>query len=274
MSTVPPNKGTRSDTPRGGRGIPALSYLERLPWWLVTALLAGVILLWQIASREDYTRIFLMTLGGLGITLRVSLLSYLAAILLGLGVGLLRSSHRRILREIGTFWVEILRGVPMLVILYYITFVAAPWLAGVLGIPIRALGFELRAGMALTLGYSAFIAEIFRAGIESIPKGQVEAAMALGLSRWQAMRRIILPQAVRTVLPPLGNEFVAMIKDSSLVSVLGVADITLMGKLYAAGGFTFFETYNVVAYLYLVLTLGLSLLIRLAERHLNRHRKS
>lgn len=257
----------------GGHALPVLARLDQVPWWLLAAGLTGLILLWQITSRSDYRSIFLMALQGLGITLRVSLAAYVCATLLGLGIGLLRVSHRRVLREIGTFWVEIVRGVPMLVILYYITFVGAPSLAGALGLDIRLLGFEFRAALALTVGYSAFIAEIFRAGIESIHRGQLEAAMALGLSRGQAMRHVILPQAIRTVLPPLGNEFVAMIKDSALVSVLGVQDITQLGKVYAASSFTFFETYNVVAYLYLVLTVSLSLLVRALENRLNRHKR-
>jgi len=190
-------------------------------------------------------------------------------------------------REIATFWVEIVRGVPMLVILYYIAFIGAPGLveavnfvlsplvrSGVLApLSIRSIDFAWRAIIALTLGYGAFISEIFRAGIESIHVGQWEAAFALGLRRGQALRLIVLPQAVRNVLPPLGNEFVAMIKDSALVSALGVQDVTQMGKVYAASTFKFFETYNVVAFLYLFLTITLSMLVRLLERRLKAGRR-
>ncbi len=123
----------------------------------------------------------------------------------------------------------------------------------------RSISFSWRAIIALTLGYGAFLSEIFRAGIESIPVGQWEAAYGLGLRRSQAMTRIVLPQAIRNVLPALGNEFVAMIKDSALVSALGVQDVTQMGKVYAAGTFKFFETYNIVAFLYLFLTITLSM---------------
>jgi polar amino acid transport system permease protein len=121
--------------------------------------------------------------------------------------------------------------------------------------------------------YAAFIAEILRAGIEAVDRGQVEAAKALGLSRWPTFRHIVGPQAVRIVLPPLGNDFVSMIKDSALVSALGVQDITQLGKVYSSGTFKFFETYNVVAFLYLVMTIGLSLLVRLLERRLGRERR-
>jgi polar amino acid transport system permease protein len=125
-----------------------------------------------------------------------------------------------------------------------------------------------RAVLALTLGYAAFIAEIFRAGIESVDKGQVEAAYALGLTRGQTLRKVVLPQAVRNVLPALANEFVAIVKDSSLVSALGVQDVTQLGKVYAASTFKFFETYNAVAFFYLCVTVSLSIAVRGLEKRL------
>jgi len=118
------------------------------------------------------------------------------------------------------------------------------------------------------IGYSAFIAEVFRAGLLSVDEGQIEAAKALGLSGWHRFRFIVFPQAFRTIMPPLGNDFIAMIKDSSLVSVLGVSDIAQLGKVTAAGNFRYFETYNVVALLYLVMTVSLSLLLRRLERRM------
>jgi polar amino acid transport system permease protein len=127
--------------------------------------------------------------------------------------------------------------------------------------PIRTRDFPLlwRAILALAIGYSAFIAEVFRAGLQSVDRGQIEAANALGLSPWLRFRLVVFPQAFRTILPPLGNDFVAMVKDSSLVSVLGVLDVTQLGKVTAAGNFRYFETYNVVALIYLMMTIGLSL---------------
>jgi polar amino acid transport system permease protein len=106
-----------------------------------------------------------------------------------------------------------------------------------------------------------------------VDRGQVEAAEALGMSRLQVMRRIVLPQAIKNVLPALGNEFVAIVKDSSLVSALGVQDITQLGKVYAASTFKFFETYNAVAFFYLLLTLSLSFLVRSQEKRLKRGKK-
>ena len=119
------------------------------------------------------------------------------------------------------------------------------------------MDFTARAILALTIGYSAFISEVLRAGIESIEKDQREAAQTEGANYWQTMRFILLPQAVRNVLPALGNEFIAMLKDSALVSALGVQDITQLGKVYSASTFKFFETYSIVALLYLIMTLGI-----------------
>lgn len=135
---------------------------------------------------------------------------------------------------------------------------------------VRDVSLLWRAIIALTIGYSAFISEVFRAGILAVEAGQIEAAKALGLTPLQRFRFIVLPQAIRTILPPLGNDFIAMIKDSSLVSVLGVADLTQMGKVYASGSFRFFETYSIVAYVYLLLTVGLSLGLRALEKRLRR----
>lgn len=148
--------------------------------------------------------------------------------------------------------------------------VTTPLISAGLTDPMVVRDFSLmwRAIIALMIGYSAFIAEIFRAGIQSIDRGQIEAAKALGLSRSQRFRLVVFPQAIRVIFPPLSNDFVAMVKDSSLVSVLGVADITQMGKVYASGSFRFFETYSIVAYVYLVLTIGLSILLRGFEKRM------
>jgi len=273
---------------RGPRShlLPFTGRISRLPLWLLFAILLALLFLWMVANNGDYRVIFLATARGLDNTITVSLVAYTAAMLLGLAVGLLRISRNRLILEVSAFYVEIVRGVPMLVLLYYIAFVGAPavvsavnWLGGPLiraevmqPLNVRQLDFTVRAVLALTIGYSAFISEIFRAGIQSIPRGQMEAALAVGMTHAQAMRRIILPQAVRNVLPPLGNEFVAMLKDSALVSVLGVQDITQLGRVYSASTFKFFETYNTVAFLYLVMTVTLSLGVGALERRLSHHR--
>ncbi len=263
--------------------------LSRLPYWLLATVLFGVIFLWIMLTRADYRVILNALVKGVSTTVYVTIVAYALATLIGLFVGLMRVSQNRAAQEISQFYVEILRAVPMLVILYYIAFVGAPGLAeginavgrgiqgfgplagvgrGLAAFQVRDLNFTSRAIIALTIGYSAFIAEIFRAGIQSIGRGQMEAARSLGMTYSQAMRTVILPQAIRTVLPPLGNDFIAMLKDSSLVSVLGVQDITQLGKVYSASTFKFFETYNVVAFLYLVMTIGLALFVRWLEARL------
>lgn len=133
---------------------------------------------------------------------------------------------------------------------------------------IRSISPEGRAIVALGIGYGAFEAEVFRAGIQSISRGQMEAAKSLGMTYFQAMRFIILPQAIRRVLPPLGNDFIACLKNSSLVSVVAVNELTQMGRLRTASTFRALETYNVVAFLYLSLTLLLSTLVRWLENRM------
>jgi polar amino acid transport system permease protein len=251
------------------------------PWWLValaaiTLTLAGVII-----ANDLYAQVFTVVMQGLWVTIFVTFVAFLLATLLGLGIALMALSDSVALRQIARFYTEVIRGVPILVLLFYIAFVGAPALVAAINVllgPLVAAGavepMQVRdvslmwAIIALMIGYSAFIAEVFRAGIQSVDPGQVEAAKALGLSRFQRFRLVVFPQAVRVILPPLGNDFIAMVKDSSLVSVLGVADITQMGKIYASGSFRFFETYSIVAYVYLILTIGLSLGLRALERRL------
>jgi len=280
---LPPAKPPRGYLVPAGNGL-----VHRLPWWLLAAIVIAMMIGWSIVRNEDYRVIFRAVSKGLLVTGWVSIVAFIMATAVGLVVGLMRVSSYRIVREISTFYVEIIRGIPMLVILYYIAFVGAPvfvtiintvssplqWIGIVRPITVRELDFTWRAILALTIGYSAFISEIFRAGIESIHHGQLEAAYALGMSRWQAMRNVVLPQAIRNVLPPMGNEFVAMIKDSALVSALGVQDVTQLGKIYATSTFRFFETYNIVAFLYLILTVTLSLFVRRVEKRMSAYRRT
>ena len=248
------------------------------PWWLAAAGVLGLWLLAAILLDPVYSQILAVVSKGVGVTIYVTVVAFALASAFGLGLAVCVLSGSVLLRQAARFYIEIIRGIPILVLLFYIAFVAVPafvagWnaLAEPLGLdPLRTrdVSFLWRAIIALTIGYAAFIAEVFRAGIQSVDPGQIEAAKALGLSGWQRFRLIVLPQALRTILPPLGNDFIAMIKDSALVSVLGVADITQLGKVYAAGSFRFFETYNVVAFLYLVMTVGLSLALRGLERRL------
>ncbi len=254
------------------------------PWWLAAAAPIAAAAALSIAASDLYSQVFATVAKGIGITVFVTVVGFALAAALGLGIALMALSGSAWLRQIARFYVEIVRGVPILVLLFWIAFAGAPaFVAGwnFVTAPLQQAGWTepllvrdvsllWRAVIALTIGYSAFVAEVFRAGIQSVEIGQIEAAKALGLSRIQRFRLVVFPQAIRTILPPLGNDFVAMVKDSSLVSVLGVADITQMGKIYAAGSFRFFETYSIVAYIYLILTIGLSLALRALEKRLRR----
>lgn len=253
---------------------------REFPWWLLILGALGAVALLRVVS-DPVTAAILATLArGVGVTLFVTGVAFALASAAGLALALMLVSRRAVPRQAARLYVEVVRGVPILVLLLYVAFVLAPALVDLWNAAAVPLGWEpaltrdftllWRAILALAIGYSAFLAEVFRAGLLSVDRGQIEAAEALGLSPRQRLRHVILPQAIRTVLPPLGNDFVAMVKDSSLVSVLGVLDVTQLGKLAAAANFRYFETYNVVALIYLTLTVTLSLLLRRLEARLRR----
>lgn len=248
------------------------------PWWLVILGVTGIVLFYEVLASEIYAAALNTLLKGVGITIAVAIIAYLGACLLGLGLAVMGLSRFVALRQFARLYIEVMRGVPIIVLLLYVAFVLAPAIVVAVNWVLEPLGFSewrtrdfpliARAVIALMLAYSAFLAEIFRAGLQAVDKGQIEAAEALGLNGWQRFRHIVFPQAFRLILPPLGNDFVAMVKDSSLVSVLGVSDITQLAKVTAAGNFRYFETYNVAALLYLTMTIGLSLLLRRLETRL------
>ncbi|OUS07574.1 amino acid ABC transporter [Rhodobacterales bacterium 52_120_T64] len=253
---------------------------DEFPYWLMLVICIGLYFAYRVINDELYVQVFNIVSKGISITLFVTLVAFFAASLIGLLLALAVLSPYVVLRQMARFYIEVVRGIPMLVLLLYIAFVGAPQLVILINWIIEPLGFEpmrtrdlsllWRAILALMIGYSAFIAEVFRAGLQSVDIGQIEAAKALGLGPWHRFKFIVFPQALRTIMPPLGNDFVALIKDSSLVSVLGVADVTQLGKIYAAGSFRFFETYNIVALIYLFMTITISLALRRFERHLER----
>jgi polar amino acid transport system permease protein len=276
---------------------------------------------------------------GIFLTLRVTIAAYFFALIIGLFFGIMRVQRNPAVYAASTLYVEVVRGIPLLVILLYAGFVVSPWLrdhpinlpdflvsglntwvvkpAGlrvwktilllavvlfgwfaIQGVRARsallvvfwimagavllfilhlapsrvasAIRFNLtdeqEAVVGLAFGYGAFVAEIFRAGIQSISRGQMEAARSLGMSYPQSMRYVVLPQAVRVVLPPLGNDFISMLKDSALISVLALPDLLQLGRLYVSRTFRAFEGYNTVAILYLAMTLFLSMMVRVIER--------
>jgi His/Glu/Gln/Arg/opine family amino acid ABC transporter permease subunit len=252
------------------------------PWWLVIVAVTGIWLFYEVWASAVYSAALSTLSRGIWITVLVTLVAYAGACLIGVGLAVACLSRFIVLRQAARLYIEVMRGIPIIVLLLYVAFVLAPALVAgwnAVAVPLgademRGRDFPLlwRAVIALMLAYSAFLAEIFRAGLQAVDKGQVEAAKALGLSGGQRFRHIVFPQAFRMVLPPLGNDFVAMVKDSSLVSVLGVTDIAQLAKVTAAGNFRYFETYNVAALLYLTMTIGLSLALRRLEVRLRSNR--
>ncbi len=214
-----------------------------------------------VTFRPDpYWNILKFLPDGILITFQVTILSILLALVIGLFTGLGRLSRNPVLNGIASIYVEVVRGIPLLVQLFYIYFA----LGRIVNVPPIT-----SAVIAMAVCYGAYMGEIFRAGIDSIHKGQREAARSLGMTSSQAMGYVILPQAIKTILPPIGNEFVALLKDSSLVSILAVSDLLRRGREYAAQSFAYFETYTMVALVYLIITLFLSKIISIMEDRIN-----
>ena len=278
---------------------------NKVPWWAVIVVVALLLVVNAVRVSPDYrdTLAFLSgytlwvsrgVITGVVLTLLITIIAYTITVIIGLIAGLARLSKNPIIYTLATLYVEIARGVPMLVLLLYVSFVGIPMVIGwvnslgeamaswtwlppwLQGIPIALKDYNIRnvsevvrGVIGLSIGYGAFSAEIFRAGIQSIEKGQMEAARSLGMSYTQAMRHIILPQAIRRILPPLGNDFIALLKDSSLVSALSVQELTMLGRQNVARTFRTFETWNMVALLYLIMTFVLSFLVQRIERRMN-----
>jgi polar amino acid transport system permease protein len=267
--------------------IPGAWRISKWPWWVIAIILVGLAIVYLILSSQNYQSSFLYLIQGVYTTLRITVFSYIIATVIGLFAGLARVSKNVVLFNISTLYVEIIRGIPLVVLLLYFAFALFPvfvtlinglgtWGLGLLpgsgffqslsDYSIRAVSMEGRAIIALGFGYGAYEAEVFRAGIQSIGKGQTEAARSLGMTYMQAMRFIILPQAVRRVLPPLGNDFIACLKDSSLATVLAVNELTQMGRMLRASNFRVLEVFNIMAFLYLSMTLLLSGAVRWLEK--------
>ena len=223
--------------------------------------IVGLVLL-PVLSPESYISILKFVPDGLVVTFEVTVFGILLSLVIGLFVGLGQISRNPIISRIASVYVEIIRGIPLIVQIFYIYFA--------LGKLLHVEGV-IAGILAMTVCYSAYLGEIFRAGIQSLPKGQLEASLALGLTRGQALRRVIIPQTISNVLPAIGNEFIALLKDSSLVSVVGITDLMQRGRQYASAHFAYFEAFTVVALVYLILTLFLSRLVGLLEERMNKH---
>jgi polar amino acid transport system permease protein len=264
--------------------------IASLPWWAIILITAGITIIFAITSDTNYHDTFIYLRKGIITTIRITLIAFPIATVIGLFTGLARLSKNVVLYTMATIYIEVIRGIPLVVLILMIAFGVVPEafklinIIGAWGLTwtdtgffgnlfnsmvvstIRSFPMEFRAIAALALGYGAFEAEIFRAGIQSISKGQTEAARSLGMNYFQTMRFIILPQAIRRVLPPLGNDFIAMLKDSSLATVLAVDELTQLTRLRRSSTFRPMEAFYVAAFLYLTLTLALSGAVRVLER--------
>jgi polar amino acid transport system permease protein len=250
-------------------------------WWLLFFGVLALVGILVYGVQPPYGDIFAFIKDGIRVTLELTIVSFFFILIVGMLGGLGRVSGNRIIRGAASLYVEVVRGIPVLVWLLWIWF-ALPQLrdglgrwvanyapiAGQIILDARIPAFTA-AVVGFTVAYGAYMTEVFRAGIQSIPKGQMEAARSLGMKYIQAMRYVILPQAVRVILPPMGNEFVTLLKDSSLVSVLAVSDLTRRGREFVARSFLSFDTFTLVALIYLVMTLFFTRVTTSVERRLS-----
>jgi polar amino acid transport system permease protein len=248
-----------------GAAIPSKRDIGLFSAWRIAFSGAIVILLYLVMFKPDpYLRILRFLPDGIIVTFQVTFFSIAFALILGLFTGIGRISRNKVINAIASTYVEVVRGIPLLVQLFYIYYA--------LGRFVRVPDM-LAAVIAMSVCYGAYMGEVFRAGIESIDKGQTEAARSLGFNRAQTMLYVVLPQAWRTILPPVGNEFIALLKDTSLVSILAVADLLRRGREFASETFAYFETYTMIALIYLLITLILSKLVSIMEEKLNYYGK-
>ena len=202
---------------------------------------------------------FPLLLVGAGVTIKITALSVALGVVIGLFVGIARISRIKLLRVLAAIYVDFFRGTPLLVQIFLVYF-ALPVITGQRVDPfVAAIG-------SCGINSGAYVAEIFRAGIQSIDKGQMEAGRSLGMTWVQTMRYIIVPQAFKRVIPPLGNEFIALLKDSSLVSVIGFEELTRRGQLIIAKTYGSLEIWISVAVIYLAMTLTISRFVAYLER--------
>lgn len=206
---------------------------------------------------------FPLLIKGLGMTLLLSLLTVVFGAIVGFLISLLTMSKNKVLKFIGNAYVEVIRGIPLLLQLFVI-YLAMP----------NTVSKFVSATLALVINSGAYVAEIFRAGIQAVDKGQEEAARSLGLNRMQTMYKIILPQAIKNILPAIGNEYVTVIKETSLASSFYLGELMTAQHLIGADTYLYLEAYIAVAIFYFISTFSLSKLIKLVERRLNASDKS
>ncbi len=261
---------------------PEVKELARIPgaepsarmdaWWWLVVLAVAMIAFLAIVWPDPYRRIIFFVSDGIGVTIYITLISFVFILITGLIGGLGRLSKNRVIYGLASLYVELVRGIPLLVQLIW-WYYAFPVVLQNIGRGLN-LGFlsnfqanaDAMAILGLTICYGAYMSEIYRAGIQSIPKGQMEAARSLGMNYFQSMRLIVLPQAIRVIMPPVGNEFITLLKDSSLVSAVAVADMTRRGREFMSTNFNPIQTWMMVALLYLVLTVFAARIVSFIEK--------
>jgi polar amino acid transport system permease protein len=249
-----------------GAAIPRKKDFGLFSAWRISFFGALAILAYLVLFKpKPYLTILKFLPDGILVTFRVTFAAIAFALLLGLITGIGRISKNRVINTIASTYVEVVRGIPLLVQLFYIYYA--------LGRFVRVPDM-VAAVIAMSFCYGAYMGEVFRAGIASIDRGQTEAARSLGFNPMQTMFYVILPQAWRTILPPVGNEFIALLKDTSLVSILAVADLLRRGREFASETFLYFETFTVIALIYLIITLMLSKLVSIMEEKLKYYERS
>jgi polar amino acid transport system permease protein len=207
---------------------------------------------------------------GLSLTIIVTIGGFVLAMALGIIVAVGRLAKNPIAKNLAIFFIELIRGIPVLVTIFFVGLVIWPRFMDTIGISRQSFlaSAPVKATVAVGLVYAAFIAEVLRAGIESVTTGQREAGMSMGLGKFQVFRLIVWPQAIKNIMPALGNDLIALLKDSALVSVLAVRELTQMTKLWTGVSFQFFAGYLILAAFYLLLTVSLSLVLQWYERRI------
>jgi polar amino acid transport system permease protein len=212
---------------------------------------------WLAEQIVLYWDIIKYLLPAIPMTALITVTSFALALVLGLIVGILRISRMKFVSWLMAAYINVIRGVPLLVQIFFIYF----GLGKILNLDRFTAGV-----LAVGVCYSAYLAEIFRSGIEAIAHGQYEAAYSLGMTRFQTLRYVVVPQSLRIVIPPAANEFIASLKDSSLVSIIGMRELTRAGREYYSQYFVDFQAWLMVGLIYLVMTLSLSRLVKYLER--------
>ena len=257
---------------------------ETFPYWIF--LLAAIVgwLGYLTLFNENYEIAWERISEGLWLTIKITLYAFVLSLTLGVVLGLGRIAEvdpnkavalrgaAVLYRNVSRTYIEFIRGVPILPLIFFLALVIIPDVTDWLGVSRQTVDEFWRGVIALSIIYGAYIAEVIRGGVQSVPRGQFEAGRAVGMSRLKTMRYVVLPQAMRAIIPPLGNDFIAILKDSSLLSVLAVAEVTRLARQYSSGSFKFRESYVVLVFIYVTLVLVLSFLLTKLEERMTRDR--